>query len=264
MKRNRIVAGVVVALAGLWIGTAATVQAAVKTEPVEYKQGGTVLKGFLAYDDDATGKLPGVLVVHEWWGLNDYAKKRARMLAEEGYVAFALDMYGEGKTTEHPSEAGEWAQAVGQNQELASQRFNAAYELLKKNERVDGDKIAAIGYCFGGSVVLSMALAGVDLDAVVSFHGGLPQEKPSGDIKASILVCHGALDAMTTQEQINTFKNHLAESGCDWELNIYGNAKHSFTNPGADERGIPQLGYNKKADKRSWQAMLMFLDGAFQ
>jgi len=254
----------------VWIGCilvcclmAGAVSAGVKTEEVEYKQGGTVLKGFLAYDDSKEGKRPGVLVVHEWWGLNDYAKKRAKMLAESGYVAFALDMYGGGKTTEHPSEAGEWAQAIGANQELAAARFNAAYEWLKANEHVDGDRIAAIGYCFGGSVVLGMALGGGDLDAVVSFHGGFPQQKPASDVKASILVCHGDADPLATQEQINTFKANLAEAGIDWELNIYANAKHAFTNPDADNRGLEPLGYNKKADKRSWMAMQAFLGEAF-
>jgi dienelactone hydrolase len=243
--------------------SASVASAAIKTENVEYKQDSTVLKGFIAWDDAVEGKRPGVLVVHEWWGLNDYAKKRARMLAEAGYVAMALDMYGEGKTTEHPSEAGEWAQAVGKNQDMAAARFNAARELLAANEHVNPDKIAAIGYCFGGSVVLGMAMSGADLAAVVSFHGGLPQQKPSGDIKASILVCHGNDDAMTPQDQINTFKANLNEAGADWEMNIYGHAKHSFTNPDADNRGMEPLGYNKKADKRSWRAMLGFLKEAF-
>jgi dienelactone hydrolase len=238
--------------------------AAVTMEPVEYKVGDTVLKGVVAYDDAVEGKRPGVLVVHEWWGLNDYAKMRADMLAKAGYVALALDMYGEGKTTEHPQEAGEWASAVGQNQDIARTRFMGAFELLREHPRTDPERIAAIGYCFGGSVVLNMALAGIDLDAVVSFHGGLPQDAAGGDVKASILVCHGGADQLSTQEQLETFTSNLVAANADWEINVYGGAKHSFTNPGADARGMPQLGYDERADKRSWRAMLGFLQEAFE
>jgi len=246
------------------LSAVAPVQAAVTTEPVEYRQGDTVLKGFIAYDAAVQGKRPGVLVVHEWWGLNDYAKRRARMLAEAGYVAFALDMYGEGKTTEHPKEAGEWAAAVGQNQDVAKARFMAAYELLRKNPMADPEHIAAIGYCFGGGVVLGIAMNGVDLDAVVSFHGSLPQEPAPGEVKASVLVCYGGADELVTRDQLHTFMTNLDAAHADWEVNIYGGAKHSFSNPGADKRGIPQLGYNKKADDRSWREMLGFLEEAFQ
>ena len=233
--------------------------AEVKLDRVEYKAGDTKLKGWIAYDDDAKGKRPGVIVVPEWWGLNDYTTTRARMLAEAGYVAFAADMYGDGKVTEHPQEAGEWAGAVGANKEVASQRFNAAIAQLKGNAHVNPEHIAAIGYCFGGSVVLGMAMSGADLDGVVSFHGGLPTEPAIGKITASILVCHGAADAMATSEQIQTFQKNLADAGADWEFIAYGNAKHSFTNPGADTHGIPGLAYNEEADKRSWKTALDFL-----
>jgi dienelactone hydrolase len=243
---------------------AVPLHAAITTEPVEYKSGDATLKGFVVYDDATTEKRPGVLVVHEWWGLNDYAKMRAEMLAKAGYVALALDMYGDGKTTEHPQEAGEWAGAIGKNQELARGRFMAAYDLLRARPQTDPDRIAAIGYCFGGSVVLNMALGGADLDAVVSFHGGLPQTPFEADVKAKILVCHGGADALTTQEQFDTFEKNLAATNADWEINIYGGAKHSFTNPTADAHGVPQLAYNEHADKRSWQAMLAFLEEAFE
>jgi len=239
-------------------------QAEVRMDPVEYKQGDTVLRGYVAYDTDVEGKRPGVLVVHEWWGLNDYAKSRAKQLAEKGYVAFALDMYGEGKTTNHPQEAGEWSGAIGSNKEMGRERFLAARSLLAKNERTDPEKIAAIGYCFGGAVVQIMALNGVDLDAVVSFHGGFPDDPIPGEVKASILVCHGADDAMATAEQMQAFQKKLTEAGVDWELNVYGGAKHSFTNPGADDRGLDVLGYNAEADRRSWSAMLAFLEEAFE
>jgi dienelactone hydrolase len=238
--------------------------AAVQLEPVEYKQGDTTLRGQIAYDDAAKGKRPGVLVVHEWWGLNDYAKKRAKMLAEAGYVALAVDMYGEGKTTEHPQEAGEWATAIRMNQEVGAERFMAAYKLLEADARVDAERIAAIGYCFGGSVVLTMAMNGADLAGVASFHGGLPTEQAQGEIKASILVCHGAADAFATPDQVATFQKNLADAGADWQFIAYGGAKHSFTSPEADQRGIPGLAYDEKADKRSWATLMHFLKEVFE
>ena len=229
---------------------------ALAAEEVLYKQGDTQLKGHLAYDDKDEGPRPGVLVVHEWWGLNDYAKSRADMLAEEGYVALAVDMYGEGKVTEHPQEAGQWAAAVSRNAELGRQRFLAAYELLRADPR--------IGYCFGGGVVLNMALVGVDLRGVVSFHGSLPQQPAApGTVKAKILVCHGGSDPLTTQEQIQTFEKNLTAAKADWELNIYGGAKHSFTNPEADLRGMDALAYSPTADRRSWRAMEDFFAEIF-
>ena len=238
---------------------AAIATAEVKIDRVEYKAGNTKLKGWIAYDDDAKGKRPGVVVVHEWWGLTDYMKTRARMLAEAGYVAFAADMYGDGKKTEHPKEAGEWAGAVGANHEIALDRFNAALDQLKANFHVDHDHIAAIGYCFGGSVVLGMAMNGADLDGVVTFHAGLPTTPATGKINAKILVCHGAADEMATAEQIETFQKNLTTAGADWEFISYGNAKHSFTNPDADKHGISGLAYNEVADKRSWKTALDFL-----
>jgi dienelactone hydrolase len=240
---------------------ATAVHAEIRLDPVEYTQGDTTLRGFVAYDTAWKDKRPGVVVVHEWWGLNDYTKSRARMLAEAGYVAFAADMYGDGRTTEHPQEAGEWAGAIGRNQQMAADRFGAAVAQLKKNPLVDPAHIAAVGYCFGGSVVLGMAMGGADLDGVVSFHGGLPDQPASGKVTASILVCHGAADGFATPELIQSFQKNLTDAGADWEFISYGGAKHSFTNPGADKRGMPGLAYNEKADKRSWQTALNFLAG---
>ena len=234
-------------------------RADVKMDPVDYKQGDTTLKGFVVYDDAVSGKRPGVIVVHEWWGLNDYPKERAKMLAKKGYVAFVADMFGDGKTTEHPQEAGEWAGALASNQEVATARFMAAYDVLKKDARVDSARIAAIGYCMGGSVVLGMALNGADLKGVASFHGGLPSEPGKGPVKASILVCNGAADGFVPAEQVQRFQKILTDAGADWEFISYGGAKHSFTNPGADKRGIPGLAYNAAADRRSWATLLDFL-----
>jgi dienelactone hydrolase len=234
----------------------------VQIQPVDYKEGDTTLKGWIAYDDASDAKRPGVIVVHEWWGLNEYTKMRVKMLAEAGYVAFAADMYGDGKVTEHPQEAGEWAGAVSKNKDAATRRFNAAVVELKKDPHVDPEHISAIGYCFGGSVVLGMAMGAADLDAVVSFHAGIPTEPATGEVTASILVCHGAADGFASDDQVRTFQENLAAAGADWEFISFGNAKHSFTNPGADKRGIDGLAYNEKADKRSWKAMLDFLSEA--
>jgi dienelactone hydrolase len=238
---------------------AAGAHAAIKMEPVEYKQGDTTLKGQIAYDDAAKDKRPGVIVVHEWWGLNDYAKTRARMLAEAGYVAFAVDMYGDGKSTEHPDEAGAWASAVRSNEQVGLDRFMAGYNAFKANPRVDPAHISAIGYCFGGGVALVAALAGTPLDAVVSFHGGLPADAVKGKPTARLLICNGAADGLVTPEQIAGFLKIATDAGADWEFISYAGAKHSFTNPDADKHGIPALSYNEKADKRSWQTALNFL-----
>ncbi len=238
--------------------------AAVHTQELDYEQGETQLRGYLAYDDGNDKKRPGVLVVHEWWGLNDHAKRKAEALANEGYIAFALDMYGEGKNTVHPEEAGEWAGYIRQNMEIGKERFSAAYRLLQSQAYTDGKKIAAIGYCFGGTVVLTMAQLNIDLKGVVSFHGGLPTEKiATGPIKAKILVCHGADDPLISQEQIQIFQNNMREAGADWQFIAYGGAKHSFTNPDADKRELSALGYHRSADKRSWKAMLTLFQEIF-
>jgi dienelactone hydrolase len=239
-------------------------EAAVKAEKVEYQQGSTKLTGYLAYEDSYATPRPGILVVHEWWGLNDYAKKRAEALAGEGYIALAVDMYGGGKTTTHPQGAGAWATAVRQNKELSKERFLAGYELLRRHPLTRRDQIAAIGYCFGGYVVLSMAQEGVDLKGVVSFHGALPTEKAEpGSFKAKVLVLHGADDPLTTKEQVMAYQDSLRAGGADWQFMFYGGARHSFTNPDADKAGIPALAYNKIADRRSWKLMLSFLDELF-
>jgi dienelactone hydrolase len=247
----------------LALAAAAPAAAAIHTETVEYTVDAKTLKGYLAYDDAVAGKRPGVVVVHEWWGLNDYARHRAEMLAEEGYVAFAADMYGDGKTTTHPEEAGMWSSAVRQNQEAGKKRFEAARELLAADPHTDPERIAAIGYCFGGAVVLTAALAGADLDAVVSFHGALPTDPPAGPVKASVLVCHGADDQFTTAEQVATFQGNLEAAGADWEFVTYGGAKHSFTNPNAGDAGMDALAYDETADRRSWRAMLDLFDEVF-
>jgi dienelactone hydrolase len=242
--------------------------AAIIGQPVEYKAGELTMNGYLSYDDSIAGKRPGILVVHEWWGHNEYARERARMLAGLGYTALAVDMYGDGKRAEHPDDAGKFSAAVRQNMASATQRFVAARQLLQKHPTVDADHIAAIGYCFGGGIVLEMARQGLDLDAVVSFHGTLATDKPAapGVVKARILVCDGADDKFVTPEQIQAFLKEMKAAGADYTFISYPGAKHSFTNPGADiyaEKFNIPLGYNKEADKKSWQDMQNFLKDSF-
>jgi dienelactone hydrolase len=255
-------------LIGLGIAAALLSNAAsgaIVSEVVEYEAQGVSLKGYLAYDDAVTGTRPAVMVVHEWWGLNDYARGRARMLAELGYTAFAVDMYGDGKTAVHPKEAGEFAAAVRNNMPVARARFNAAMEVVKKHKTVNPDKIAAIGYCFGGGIVLQMALDGTDLDGVVSFHGSLggvyPDTKP--DVKAKILICHGAEDPHISAAQIEAFMRQLKNAAADWQMNSYGGTVHSFTNPDAGSDPSTGSAYNAAADRRSWDAMKLFLKEIF-
>jgi len=242
--------------------------AGVKHEEVTYSANGITMKGYLAYDDAKKGKRPGVLVVHEWWGHNEYARKRARMLAELGYTALAVDMYGDGKQAAHPDDAGKFAGAVMQNMESAKARFIAAMEVLKKNPHTDPTRIAAIGYCFGGGVVLQMARLGIDLKGVVSFHGSYGTQTPAqaGKVKAAILVCHGADDQFITLEQIDALKKEMQNAKVDFQFNTYAGAKHSFTNPDADayakQFNIP-IGYNAEADKKSWADMQEFFKKIF-
>ena len=229
-------------------------------QEVEYISEGTILKGFLVYDKNIEGKRPGVLVVHEWWGHNDYARQRARMLAELGYTALAVDMFGEGQKADHPEDAQKFAGAIFNNVKTGEDRFLAAYNFLRDQETVNPDGIAAVGYCFGGAVVLHMARIGMDLKAVASFHGGIQPIKPAeeGKVKAFILVCNGADDPFVTQEQIDAFKKEMDDAKVQYEFVNYEGAIHSFTSPGADSLGkkfnMP-LAYNEKADKESWQEM---------
>lgn len=229
-------------------------------QEVEYISEGTILKGFMVYDKKIEGKRPGVLVVHEWWGHNDYARKRARMLAELGYTALAVDMYGDGKKADHPEDAQKFAGAIFSNVKTGEDRFIAAYNFLKEQGTVDPDNIAAVGYCFGGAVVLQMARIGTDLKAVASFHGGIQAITPAeeGKVKAFVLVCNGADDPFVTQEQIDNFKKEMDDAKVQYEFVNYEGAIHSFTSPAADSIGqkfnMP-FAYNEKADMESWQEM---------
>ncbi|MDO8927076.1 MAG: dienelactone hydrolase family protein [Sideroxyarcus sp.] len=253
---------------GLMFATASA-QAAVQGKEVSYHANGTTLKGYIAYDDAVKGKRPGILVVHEWWGHNEYARKRARMLAEQGYTALAVDMYGDGKQAHHPDDAGKFASEVSKNAVLAKSRFDAAYDLISKEATVDARNIAAIGYCFGGSVVLNMARIGEPLKAAVSFHGSLKTATPAaaGKVKARVASFTGEADPMIPAEQVAAFRQEMDKAGVSYKAVTYPGAKHAFTNPEADKFGqefkLP-LAYNAAADKASWAEGLAFLADAFR
>ena len=233
-------------------------QAAVVTKVVDYEFDGVKLKGFLAHDDAVKEKRPGVLVVHEWWGLNDYAKDRCKKLAELGYVAFAVDMYGDGKTVDHPDDAKKMADLTRKNLDVWRGRAAAGLKQLKAQPNVDADKIAAIGYCFGGSTCLQLAYSGADLKAVATFHAALPKptEAEAKAIKPKILVCHGADDFFIPAEAIKAFREALDAAKAKYEFVAYKDAVHSFTVPEADKKNIKGMKYDKAADEDSWKRTL--------
>jgi len=229
----------------------------VQTREVEYRSGATVLKGFIAWDSARSGARPGVLVVHEWWGHNEHARNAARRLAEAGYVGFAVDMFGDGKHTGHPDTAQMFMQEALRDTTALLARFSAAREELLKDPHVDAGRIGAIGYCFGGAVVLTEARIGADLDAVVTFHGAVPPGKvDSGAVKGRVLVLTGADDPMVPAAMIENLKREMTAAGANIQVVSYPGAKHSFTNPRADSVGMPQLAYNAEAARQSWEAML--------
>jgi dienelactone hydrolase len=251
----------------LVLAVATAAAAAVQTKTIDYTQDGTALQGMLAWNDAVTGKRPGILVIHEWWGHNEHARNAARRLAEAGYVAFALDMYGKGKVTTHPDDAMKFMAEATKDPAVVTARFNAAVAELKKDPHVDPEKIGAIGYCFGGGVALNMARAGADLDAVVSFHGALnpkPDAPPAkGSIKPQLLVLTGEADSMVPPAQVDAFKREMTAAGARFDIVSYPGAKHGFTNPDADKAGMPDLAYNAAADKASWAEMQKFLKRVF-
>lgn len=244
--------------------------AEIKTEHIKYTSGQNTFEGVLAYDDAVTDKRPGVLVCPEWWGRNDYADSRAKQLAALGYVAFAIDMYGDGKTTKDPKQAGEWAGKVNSDQMEMRARAAAGLKVLAEHAKVDDTKLAAIGYCMGGSVALELARSGQphteNLKAIIPFHASTIAAKNPEDnknIKGSILVCHGQDDAFVKPEQIENFHKQMKDAGIDYQFVSYSGAVHAFTNPDADSAGVPGVKYNEKADKRSWAAMRNLLGEVF-
>lgn len=249
------------------IASASAARAAIKTETVIYKEGKVEAHSFIAYDDSLTGKRPGVLVVPEWWGLNNYAKHRAKMIAKLGYVALAVDIYGDAKSTVDPKQAAAWSHKLtaGDRHGLRV-RIETALAKLKSEPQVDPSRTAAIGYCFGGATVLELARSGADVSGVVSFHGelGTPDPARPGDVKAQILVCTGADDPFAPPAKVEAFEDEMRHAKANWQVNIYSGAEHSFTNPGADSFHIKGVAYNAEADRRSWQAMRNFLEEIFK
>jgi dienelactone hydrolase len=243
-----------ISLAFLLAGPAS---AGVKTKSVTYEHGGVKFTGLLAWDDAVSGKRPGVLVVHEVWGLNDYAKKRAEQLAGMGYVAFACDMYGGGKQTSHPDDAFKFMAEAKTNEEVWRGRALAGLQVLRNHEAVDSSKLAAIGYCFGGATIMQLAQSGADLKVIVSFHGGMqpPTPEQAKAIKCKVMICHGAVDPLIPEATMQNIRKALDDAKVDYEMIYYGGALHSFTVPNAEKAGIKGLGYNEAADRRSWRDM---------
>ena len=249
----------------LLLGLTAPAQAELQSREVPYQDGDVKLAGYLVWDDAITGKRPGVLVVHEWWGLNDYAKKRAEMLAKMGYIAFAADMYGVGHVTTHGDEAGAWMKQITANIDLWQHRANLALDALKSSPETDPGKLAAIGYCFGGATVMQLAYSGADVKGVVSFHGSMPPATPeqAARIHAKVLVEHGAADGFIPPERLTAFQKALEDAKVDWRMTAHGGAVHGFTNPDAGKANMPGVAYDEKADRRSWQEMQEFFKELF-
>jgi dienelactone hydrolase len=253
-------------LSALAVMGAAALHAAIQTRTVEYKQGDTTLEGFVAYDDALKGPQPGVLIVHQWMGLTDYEKKRAEMLAQLGYVALCADIYGKGIRPQNSQAAGAQAGKFKSDRPLLRARANAGLDALRQQPLVDPKRVAAIGYCFGGTTVLELARSGADVAGVVSFHGGLDSPAPADgkNIKGRVLVCHGADDPFEKTADLAAFESELREAKVDWQLIQYGGAVHSFTQPMAGNDNSKGAAYNEKADKRSWEAMKQFFAEIFK
>lgn len=236
-------------------------EAKIIEETVEYKDGQTTLEGFFVYDDSISSPRPGVLVFHEWWGLNDYVKRRARDIASLGYVAFAPDVYGKGVRPANPDEAGKEAGKYIKDRRLLRSRALAGLDVLRNNKLVDTGRLASVGYCFGGAAALELARSGAPVAATATFHGVLntPAPQDAKNIKGSVLVLHGAADPFVKPAEVLSFEEQMNDAGVDWQLISYGGAVHGFTNPANGPDPKDGLAYDEKADKRSWEAMRDFL-----
>ncbi len=237
---------------------------AVQTKMVEYRDGDVVLEGMVAWNDEVKNA-PGVLIVHQWMGRTDYEEGRARQLAEQGYVAFALDIYGKGVRPANTAEAGKLAGSYKKDRGLYRKRLALGLEQLRAQAMVDSKQIAAIGYCFGGTGVLELARSGADIKGAVSFHGGLDSLKPeeAKNIKAKLLICHGADDPFVPVKDIEAMKKEFTDADVDWQMIYYSEAVHSFTQPMAGNDNSKGAAYQEKADKRSWKAMNTFFNEIF-
>jgi dienelactone hydrolase len=240
--------------------------AALKTKTVQYRAGDTVLEGYLAFDDAAKRPRPGIVVVPDWMGVSQETRRRCDMLAALGYEALAADVYGKGVRPSTPEEASRQAGRLKADRPLLRERLQAALELLKTSPGVDGSRLAAMGYCFGGMGALELLRAGADLKGAVTFHGSLdtPHPEDAKSIKGKVLVLHGADDPFVTSEQVAAFQEEMRKAGVDWQMVLYGGAVHAFTNPGAGPDGSKGAAYNAKADGRSWRAMRNFFAEIFK
>lgn len=245
------------------VGTIA--HASLKTQTIEYRDGDQLLQGYLAYDAAKSGKRPAVLIVHDWTGVGPYVKQRAEQLARLGYVAFAVDIYGKGVRPASPEAAGAQAGKYKQDRALFRSRLKAGYQAMLEQRQTDPARTAAIGYCFGGTGVLELARSGADIDGVVSFHGGLDSPAPADgkNIKAKVLILHGAEDPFVPVKDIDAFLTEMRAANVDWQMISYSGAVHSFTNPAAGSDPSTGAAYNAAADRRSWGAMRQFLDELF-
>ncbi|MDD5491428.1 MAG: dienelactone hydrolase family protein [bacterium] len=245
---------------------AAKSQAAIRTKTIEYYDGPTLLEGYLAFDDSFKGKLPGVIIVHEWTGLGDYAQRRAREVAALGYVAFAADIYGKGIRAANAEEASKLAGIYRADRKLTRSRAQAALDYIVTLKNVDSEKIAVMGYCFGGMVALELARSGAHVLGTVVFHGALDTSSPMDaiNIKGKVLVLHGADDPNVPVEVRMAFEKEMRDAGVNWQMNVYGGAVHSFTNPASGNDPKKGVAYNEQADKRSWEEMKMFFKEIFK
>jgi len=246
----------------VWSSTAF---AALRDSVVEYKQGDTVLEGYLVYDDSFRSQRPGVLVIHDWLGVGPYVRARTQQLASMGYVAFAPDIYGKGVRPMNDKEAAAAASQYKNDRTLLRLRANAGLDILRNQPQVDPARLAAIGYCFGGTTALELARSGANIAAVISFHGGLDTPTPADarNIRGKVLALHGADDPFVPPAQVKAFEDEMRQAGVDWQLVVYGGAVHAFTVPGAGNDKAKGAAYDRKADKRSFEAMQIFLREVF-
>ena len=257
-----------VALVAVLLAFTSVARGELRTQTVEYHDGTTVCRGYLAYDDATEDKRPGVLVCPEWWGLTEHPKHVAEQLAKMGYVAFCADFYGQGKVTADPGEAGQLSTPFGNDRNLMRQRGRAALDTLTADKRVDPKRVVAIGYCFGGAAALELARGGAPVAGVITFHGNLsrtpdegPDHVPAG---CKVLVCQGGDDTLVPPAQLAAFEQEMKQEHVNYQINIYSGAKHAFTNPAADTYHMPPIGYNAQADHRSFAAMTDFLAEVFK
>ncbi len=248
------------------MGLAVSAGAELKSKTVEYKQGQTILEGFSVHDDVFRGRRPSVLVVHQWKGLGDYEKKRAEMLARMGYNVFAVDIYGKGIRPNNPKDAAAQAANYKEDRALLRARVSAGLQVLLHDEMSDSKRVAAIGYCFGGTTVLELARSGAEISGVVSFHGGLntPHPEDAKNIKCKVLALHGADDPFVPKKEVEAFEAEMRQGAVDWELVSYGGAVHSFTDWNGGHDNSKGAAYNEKADKRSWETMKQFFAELFK